>query len=67
VGRVQFQGLTAPAPFGRGEHFVALALPEAFESVSRSLFCAAHALKLCWIAFSEPSNGSKWLEKNSSV
>jgi hypothetical protein len=49
-------------PLRRGEQPMAQALPEALESMSRSLLFTAHALKLCWIAFSEPSDGSSWLE-----
>ena len=62
-GRARFQGLTAPAPFGRGERSIAQAPPDFLENLSRPLSCLGQAFKLCWIAFFEPSNGSNWLEK----
>ena len=67
MGRARVRGLRAPAPFGRGEPPVTQAPPEAVESVCRSLLCTAHVLKVCWSAFSEPSDGSNWLEKNFMV
>jgi hypothetical protein len=54
VGRMQFQGLTAPAPFGRGEQSMAQAPPDSLEHLSRPLSSVGQAFKRCWVAFFEP-------------